>query len=63
MRNSGPRRPASDSISYDVSPDGKRIVRMVNDADPEDRRPLNHAILLFNFADELPRRAAPGGEK
>jgi hypothetical protein len=58
MPTSGPCRPASDSISYDVSPDGKRIMRLVDDAEPEDRKPLNHAIFLFNFADELPRRAA-----
>jgi hypothetical protein len=45
--------------SYDVAPDGKRLVALMPAADSEGQRAQNHVIFLLNFFDEL-RRRVPG---
>jgi serine/threonine-protein kinase len=43
--------------SYDLAPDGKSIVALVPVESPEAQRARNHVIFLFNFFDELRRKA------
>jgi serine/threonine-protein kinase len=42
--------------SYDVAPDGKRIIALMPVASPEAQQARNHVTFLFNFFDELRRR-------
>jgi serine/threonine-protein kinase len=42
--------------SYDVAPDGQRIVALVPPENPGEQKAKNHVIFLFNFFDELRRK-------
>lgn len=44
--------------NFDVAPDGKRIAALTPVARPEDRQSQNHLTLMFNFPEEVRRRAA-----
>jgi serine/threonine-protein kinase len=44
--------------NFDVAPDGKRIAGLTPVARPEDRQSQNHLTLMFNFPEEVRRRAA-----
>lgn len=48
------------AASYDVAPDGKRIVALMPADTPEGQPAQNHVIFLENFFDELRRRAPTG---
>lgn len=44
------------TTSYDVAPDGKRIVALMPVAAPEAQHDQNHIVFLLNFFDELRRK-------
>ena len=48
--------------TYDLAPDGKRIVALMPAEGPEEQEAQNHVIFLENFSDELRRRAPAGGK-
>ena len=50
---------APGSYTYDLAPDGKRIVTFLPYGELDNQKPLAHLTLLLNFFDEL-RRRAPG---
>lgn len=52
--------------SYDLAPDGKRIVALMPAEAPEGQNAQHHVIFLLNFFDELRRRTQgvpPAGGK
>ena len=48
--------------SYDLAPDGRRIVALMPAETPREEESRNHVIFLENFFDELRRRAPAGGK-
>jgi hypothetical protein len=46
--------------SYDLAPDGKRIVALMPVDAPEAQTAQSHVIFLQNFCDELRRRVSTG---
>ena len=52
---------ASGGFNMDVAPDGKRLV--VFPVPPTDGEALAHVTFLFNFVDEIRRRASAGSGK
>jgi len=44
--------------NFDVGPDGERILALMPAVRPEAQQTVNHVTLMFNFADEIRRRAA-----
>jgi eukaryotic-like serine/threonine-protein kinase len=46
--------------AFDVSPDGKRVVVVLNADGTADPKPITHLTFLVNFNDELRRRAPAG---
>jgi serine/threonine-protein kinase len=65
-----PPRPFSDrrlyqlplNGTYDVAPDGRRIVGLFPLEAPSERRAQRHVVFLLNFADEIRRRVGTGDE-
>lgn len=48
--------------SYDLAPDGKRVVALAPAETPEAQHAKNHVIFLENFFDELRRRVPAGNQ-
>ena len=48
--------------SYDVAPDGKRVVALMPVDTPEGEQSQNHVIFLLNFFDELRRKVPLSGK-
>jgi hypothetical protein len=48
------------SLNYDLHPDGKRIVALLPAASSTGSKDSTHVTILFNFFDELRRRAPAG---
>ena len=46
---------------FDITPDGKQVVAILFSED-EKKMPANHLTILFNFFDELRRKAPVGGK-
>jgi eukaryotic-like serine/threonine-protein kinase len=47
------------TASYDVAPDGERVLALTPVATPEGEHNQNHVVFLFNFLDELRRKVPP----
>ena len=50
VMNNGP------GATWDLAPDGKRIIAVTTGADDEKQIPPTHLTFLFNFFDDLQRR-------
>jgi Tol biopolymer transport system component len=48
---------ADNTWSFDLAPDGKRVLVLIPAAQVEDQKPPTNVTFLFNFFDELRRRA------
>ena len=46
------------TATYDIAPDGKRIVALMPASTPEDQKAESHVFFLENFFDEVRRRTA-----
>jgi hypothetical protein len=60
---SGKRLVSLVTKTYDLAPDGKRIVALMPEANVAQQRGSSHVIFLENFFDELRRRVPVSGKQ
>jgi serine/threonine-protein kinase len=58
----GKRLAAVGAVTYDVAPDGKRILALMPAESAEGQKAQNHVTFLLNFFDYL-RQRVPAGDK